>query len=72
MCIPMPRTSIKFFLPCHSLSNLNNIHIKIHGVEKPFLCDSCGKGFKTTKQLRNHKVRNLFFLFYFETRIDIS
>lgn len=39
-----------------SLSNMNNIHIKIHGSEKPYLCDTCGKGFKTTKQLGNHKV----------------
>ncbi|XP_034255787.1 zinc finger Y-chromosomal protein 2-like isoform X2 [Thrips palmi] len=39
-----------------SLSNMNNIHVKIHGSEKPYLCDTCGKGFKTTKQLGNHKV----------------
>ncbi|XP_054274094.1 uncharacterized protein LOC128993971 [Macrosteles quadrilineatus] len=40
---------------CNSYSKLINNHIKIHGDERPFLCDICGKGFKTTKQLRNHK-----------------
>ncbi|KAG8335163.1 hypothetical protein J6590_075563 [Homalodisca vitripennis] len=38
----------------NSYSKLNN-HVKIHSNERPFLCDICGKGFKTTKQLRNHK-----------------
>lgn len=38
-----------------SLSNMRNVHEKIHGSEKPHLCDTCGKGFKTIKQLRNHK-----------------
>ncbi|CAH1392686.1 unnamed protein product [Nezara viridula] len=39
----------------NSLSKLLNLHRRTHGNERPFLCDSCGKGFKTTKQLRNHK-----------------
>ncbi|XP_068084384.1 uncharacterized protein [Anabrus simplex] len=34
---------------------LVNLHKWIHGTERPFLCDSCGKGFKNRKQLRNHK-----------------
>nr|XP_018901974.1 PREDICTED: uncharacterized protein LOC109033706 isoform X2 [Bemisia tabaci] len=38
-----------------SRSILLNLHYRIHGEERPFLCDLCGKGFKTTKQLRNHK-----------------
>lgn len=38
-----------------SLSNLANQHRGIHGDDRPFLCDNCGKGFKTTKQLRNHR-----------------
>lgn len=45
---------------------MNNIHVKIHGNEKPYLCDTCGKGFKTTKQLGNHKV----FFFPFESSLD--
>ncbi|XP_024936839.1 uncharacterized protein LOC107263684 isoform X2 [Cephus cinctus] len=38
-----------------SLSNLMNQHRGIHGDDRPYLCDNCGKGFKTTKQLRNHR-----------------
>lgn len=40
----------------YSLAKLNNVHRLIHGDEKPFLCDYCGKGFKNPKQLRNHKI----------------
>lgn len=40
----------------YSLAKLNNVHRLIHGEEKPFLCDFCGKGFKNPKQLRNHKI----------------
>ena len=40
----------------YSLSMLENIHKRIHGDEKNFLCDICGKGFKNSKQLVNHKV----------------
>lgn len=39
----------------YSLSKLENLHKRTHGEERPFLCDVCGKGFKTGKQLRNHK-----------------
>ncbi|KAK7791233.1 hypothetical protein R5R35_012463 [Gryllus longicercus] len=38
-----------------SYAKLINLHKWIHGSERPFLCDSCGKGFKNRKQLRNHK-----------------
>ncbi|KAK8770553.1 hypothetical protein V5799_012982, partial [Amblyomma americanum] len=40
----------------YSLSKLENSHKRTHGEERPFLCDVCGKGFKTGKQLRNHKL----------------
>lgn len=52
-----------------SYSRLTSIHRGIHGTAKPFLCDICGKGFKTVKQMRNHKVikkrvfEDLFFFF---------
>ncbi|XP_021921828.1 uncharacterized protein LOC110830826 isoform X3 [Zootermopsis nevadensis] len=39
----------------NSYSKLMNLHHRIHGDERPFLCDTCGKGFKNQKQLRNHK-----------------
>ncbi|XP_044738951.1 myoneurin-like [Chrysoperla carnea] len=38
-----------------SLSQLNNIHKRIHTDMKPFLCDICAKAFKNPKQLRTHK-----------------
>ncbi|RZF44465.1 hypothetical protein LSTR_LSTR002238 [Laodelphax striatellus] len=37
-------------------SKFLNMHVLTHGDERPFLCDTCGKGFKTRKQMRNHKV----------------
>ncbi|KAG0711341.1 Transcriptional repressor CTCFL [Chionoecetes opilio] len=39
----------------YSYSKLMNVHHKIHSDERPSLCDTCGKRFKTPKQLRNHK-----------------
>ncbi|KAG7167567.1 Zinc finger protein 664-like 2 [Homarus americanus] len=39
----------------YSYSKLMNVHHKIHSDERPSLCDTCGKRFKTAKQLRNHK-----------------
>lgn len=39
-----------------SLGKLNNIHKLIHSDLKAFICDVCQKGFKNTKQLRNHKM----------------
>lgn len=39
----------------YSLSRLENIHRQIHTNEYLFLCDTCGKSFKTRKQLRNHR-----------------
>ncbi|CAG0884962.1 unnamed protein product [Cyprideis torosa] len=39
-----------------SLSKLVNLHKRSHSDDRPFPCDQCGKQFKTSKQLRNHKV----------------
>ncbi|XP_015524261.1 uncharacterized protein LOC107227580 [Neodiprion lecontei] len=41
-----------------SLSHLTNQHRGIHGEDRPFLCDHCGKGFKTKKQRRNHQAHH--------------
>ncbi|XP_071528561.1 uncharacterized protein [Panulirus ornatus] len=43
----------------YSYSKLMNIHHKIHSDERPSLCDTCGKRFKTVKQLRNHKALHM-------------
>ncbi|KAK4319329.1 hypothetical protein Pmani_009721 [Petrolisthes manimaculis] len=43
----------------YSYSKLMNVHHKIHSDERPSLCDTCGKRFKTPKQLRNHKALHL-------------
>ncbi|KAF7988628.1 hypothetical protein HCN44_001201 [Aphidius gifuensis] len=39
-----------------SLSKLINQHRGIHSDDRPFICEYCGKGFKTNKQLRTHKI----------------
>lgn len=39
-----------------SLSKLINQHRGIHSDDRPFICEFCGKGFKTNKQLRTHKI----------------
>lgn len=39
-----------------SYTKLMNGHWKTHSTERPFLCDVCGKDFKTAKQLKSHKV----------------
>ncbi|GAB6030445.1 hypothetical protein CHUAL_007315 [Chamberlinius hualienensis] len=43
----------------YSYGKLINMHRRIHSDDRPFLCDTCGKGFKTSKQLRNHRVIHL-------------
>lgn len=40
------------------LSNLENIHKKIHSTEKNYICSVCSKGFKNHKQLVNHAKRH--------------
>jgi len=40
----------------NSLYKLNTFHKNIHKPDKPFMCPECNKGFKSIKQLRNHKV----------------
>ncbi|RXG59432.1 hypothetical protein Avbf_12225 [Armadillidium vulgare] len=42
-------------------TKLMNGHWKTHSNERPFLCDVCGKDFKTAKQLRSHKFLKLNF-----------
>lgn len=37
------------------LSRLNNTHMKIHFDSRDFKCDICGKAFKNSKQLKNHR-----------------
>ena len=37
------------------LSRLLNTHVKIHSEERNFKCTECGKAFKNTKQLKNHR-----------------
>lgn len=39
---------------------LFNFHMNTHSDQKAYLCDTCGKGFKNMKQLRNHKVDDYF------------
>lgn len=39
-----------------SLGKLNNMHKLIHSDIKSFICGVCQKGFKNSKQLRNHKI----------------
>ncbi|XP_066249027.1 oocyte zinc finger protein XlCOF6-like isoform X1 [Euwallacea similis] len=39
----------------NSLSKLNTVHKLIHSTVKAYQCDTCQKGFKNQKQLRNHK-----------------
>lgn len=39
---------------------LFNFHMNTHSDQRAYLCDTCGKGFKNMKQLRNHKVNNTF------------
>ncbi|KAJ9591177.1 hypothetical protein L9F63_002294, partial [Diploptera punctata] len=34
-------------------------HIKIHGETRAYTCPDCGKGFKQSSQLRNHRVMHL-------------
>lgn len=36
-------------------SRLVNTHAKIHSEERNYKCTQCGKGFKNTKQLKNHR-----------------
>ncbi|XP_017066449.1 uncharacterized protein LOC108104727 [Drosophila eugracilis] len=36
-------------------SRLVNTHAKIHSDERNYKCEQCGKGFKNTKQLKNHR-----------------
>lgn len=36
-------------------SRLVNTHSKIHSEERNYKCEQCGKGFKNTKQLKNHR-----------------
>ncbi|KRT80354.1 zinc finger protein [Oryctes borbonicus] len=38
-----------------SLGHLNNVHKLIHSDTKSFVCNICLRGFKNSKQLRNHK-----------------
>ncbi|XP_023711955.2 zinc finger protein 358 [Cryptotermes secundus] len=48
---------------CHTYKTVTAVklenHIKIHGEVRAYTCPDCGKGFKQSSQLRNHRVMHL-------------